>query len=294
MKKYKPLFKEPSCDYLSALLEKTFDIDKDVDYLYKKSNFNSIINYLKNPVSYPLESSLKDKLLKNKDITLYETDSSFLKNEDSQKAHDINPIKIYLGIYNDGSYYNEKLQVIYVSMNYSAINIFIQYGQFGKKAIQNALSSESSYNSIINEIKSLKIKSSISHELSHWISDSLHNRHIKKIIDLAIKLEKPEILLLKQKDVNMTYFEIDAQIHGIKNLKRIKNEIWDALTLTDIFFMYTSLRATLRQIYTKYGKDVLNMWLKNLIKRMSREDLLGTNMKQFPDIKKLTENIYTI
>jgi hypothetical protein len=79
MKKYKPLFKEPSCDYLSALLEKTFDIDKNVDYLYKKSNFNSIINYLKNPVSYPLESSLKDKLLKNKDITVKQLNKLVLR-----------------------------------------------------------------------------------------------------------------------------------------------------------------------------------------------------------------------
>lgn len=111
-----------------------------------------------------------------------------------------------------------------------------------------------------------------------------------KITTKATQLKDEDILKLKQKDVNMTYFEIDAQIHGIKNLKNYGKENWDTLKLDDIFFEYNSLRKIAKKIYFKYGEDILQIWEKNLIKRMDREKLLGKNMKNYIDISILKEN----
>jgi len=149
----------------------------------------------------------------------------------------------------------------------------------------------SDYELFLNEITEHKLKATIAHELSHWISDSLYNSQIKKTINLAIKLDKHIKEVLRVEDVNMSYFEIDAQIHGIKQIKRKKNKYWDTYTLTDLFFMYPPLRATTTVLYNKYSKEVLDIWLKNLITRMNRENLLGKNMKKFPSIEELTEDV---
>jgi len=55
--------------------------------------------------------------------------------------------------------------------------------------------------------------------------------------------------------------------------------------------MYPPLRATTTALYNKYSKEVLDIWLKNLITRMNRENLLGKNMKKFPSIEELTEDV---
>jgi len=64
------------------------------------------------------------------------------------------------------------------------------------------------------------------------------------------------------------------------------------MTLTDIAFKYTSLKSIVRDLYIHYGKEILDIWQKNLIKRMAREKLLGKNMKHFFNIGELLENYY--
>jgi hypothetical protein len=276
------------------LLEATFNIDNDVDLLYHKSGFDSIVlsanKYL---LQKNINDDLKQKLMTGKDITFYETDTSILKEDDSKKAHAINPVPIFLGIYQKGSAFDVKNNIIYTSLDYNSLNILIQYGMFGREYIKSILS-KSDYQFLLYDLKVGRVKAIIAHELSHWISDALFNRHLKKIVDLAIKLNDKDVLKLKQKDVNMTYFEIDAQIHGIKNLKKQRVSVWDEIDLTRIFFMYPSLRAITVKLYKECGQEVLNIWLKNLIKRMGRKGLLGKNMKKFPDIKELTEQNFSV
>jgi len=275
------------------LIEATFEIDNDVELLFKKSNFKAILDSANKYLLQNMSESFKNKIKHKQDITFYETDTSELNDEDSKKAHAINPIKIYLGIYQKGSRYNTQEKTIHLSLNHSSLDLLVQRGMLGKQELRDVLGNSTS-ESIFSDFRSARVKSNIAHELSHWISDSLFNKHITKIVDLAIKLSDPEKLKLKQKDVNMTYFEIDAQIHGIKTLKKQRSSDWDTFTLNTIFLHYNSLRAILKDVYWKYGQDVLNIWLQNLIKRMHRERLLGKNMKKFPDIKKLTEQDFCV
>ena len=131
------------------------------------------------------------------------------------------------------------------------------------------------------EITEERIKSAISHELSHCISDSLYNNHIGRILKRADELNNADIVKMGKKNVNMTYFEIDAQIHAIKELKRKHKMKWDRLLLIDIFEMYTSLYFIASTLYKNYGQDILDIWQKMLLKRMIREKLLGKNMRNF-------------
>lgn len=44
---------------------------------------------------------------------------------------------------------------------------------------------------------------------------------------------------------------------------------------------------SLRDSHKKYGQDILDIWVKYLFKRMSRENLVGENMNSKIDIEKL-------
>jgi len=130
------------------------------------------------------------------------------------------------------------------------------------------------------ELNESNIKATIWHELSHWLNDTIHNRNITKLINVAANLKNSEVLLLNKPNINMTYFEIDALIHGIKGVKNIKSKIWDKMDLEDLFVECTSLAFIYNTIYSKHGQDVVNVWQKLLVKRMVREGLLGKNMKK--------------
>lgn len=254
------------------LLEKTFNIDSDVDYVFENGGF---IDFLKafNDGERPYADVVKSiHSIKHEVFDIIS--SSKLQTEDCINAHRLNPIDIYTGITILGSHYSPKNKSIFISLNHSALDVYYSgdihfLSSFDKEKIHN-------------EITEQRIKISIHHELSHWISDSLYNKHIGRIINRALELNAPDIMKLKQKDVNMTYFEIDAQVHSIKELKRNYDEKeWNKLSLKDIMIKYPSLSAVYRELTSKYGLDVAFLWQKNLTKRLYREGLLGNNMREF-------------
>ena len=61
-----------------------------------------------------------------------------------------------------------------------------------------------------------------------------------------------------------------------------------------MFFKYPALRGIYIDIYKKYGKQIVDLWQKNIIKRMHRENLLGKNMSQYVDYKIFIEKKYVI
>jgi hypothetical protein len=283
VKKYKSTIEEDSFDYSEYLLEKLFDLDQDVDFIYDKF-FKQFIN------------NFKLKKITKIDITNWKSkkiDSNELKTIDSKKAHIINPITITNDILNnEGNFYAPNNNLINISIKVNVLLKYIEYNYNDEKIKKNLPLYQ--YEIFKNELTESGIKSSIYHELSHWVSDSLYNRHMKNIIDLANKYNNPELLKLKQKDVNLTYFEIDAQIHAIKNLKKLYDFVWDKWSFENIFFNYPALMATAKRVYKEYGQEVLNIWQRNLIKRMNREKLLGKNMKGFLDINIFKKDIQKI
>jgi len=277
------------CEYIEdislSLYENTFDIDKDVDYIYDKF-FKKIVEDFKN-------KKVDNNYIKYVDSKTYEIDSSELKTEDAKKANAINPIKIYGKFFtSDSSYYDVKKQIIVLAFKKPNIQILIDYN-YDYEKIKNDYG-KNQFEYLMKQV-SEGVKSTIAHELSHWINDSLHNRFANKLADLVKKYNNPELWNLGEKDVNLTYFEIDAQIHGIKSIKKLKGHLWDSMKMDDLFMEYPSLRSIGNRVYHLYGKDVLEIWEKNFLKRMHREGLLGKNMKGFVNLNIFKENeIYRI
>lgn len=254
------------------LLEKTFNIDSDVDYIYEKSGFSKFLEQF-NAGEKPFKEEL-DLLKSIRNIIFSKILSSELQSEDCINAHRHNPVDIFTGISIFGSHYNPNSKSIFVSFNVSALKVYYD-GDID-------FLSQHQKESIHNEFTEQRIKIAIYHELSHWISDSLYNKHIRRILNRAIELNNPDIAKLKQKDVNMTYFEIDAQVHSIKELRRNYTEAeWNELYLKDIMVKYPSLFAVYKTLKNEYGLDIALLWQKNLTKRLYREGLLGENMKKF-------------
>lgn len=252
------------------LTEKTFKIDADVNYVYK-GGFKSFIDlWKKKDVSRGFQQLILNAALARRNLVYWETDSSELKAKACQAAHALNPVKIYCGVTEDGaSWYKIDEKIIFVSFPTEVLRMMIM-GQGPPERLQRAFD---------REVSEGKLKATIYHELSHWLNDTLHNFNISNIVNLAAQLGKPELKLLGRKDVNMTYFEIDAQIHGIKAIKKVYRKEWDDLDINAVFDYYPSLRGIADNLKNQHGEDVFRIWYKLLLKRMWREKLLGKNMK---------------
>lgn len=263
-------------NYLNSLNEwnineKLFNVDDDVDYIIEKSGIEEFYNQVKEGKTPHFYEIIDDK-----EVAFLAIDSSELKSEDAIKANEVNPISIFIGFPNGklGSHYNPLDKYILVSPNRTAFKILY------KK--EDDFLSDQELKTFKNEFKLERLKHALAHELSHWISDSLYSSHIQKIIDRANELNDAEYMKLKKHDVNMTYFEIDAIVHSIKELKRqYTQEEWDQLTFREIMLEYTALSAVDKTLKSKYGLEIALIWQKNLFKRMQREGLLGLNMKSF-------------
>ena len=295
MKKYKPLIYSFQTDYLSAFLESTFDLEKDVELIYNlgfKDFFNKIKKYGVDSESFLklCKDIINDINSLNGKNVFKKINSKILITEESQKANKIKFVDIYCGCFVDGSLYDPKNNLILISINYNMIKAIADtdYKNFLKH--QN----KSNIKSILNEFTFQNMDSNIYHELAHWVDDCFHNNFLSNLVNKAIELQDADIILLNKKNVDLTYFEINAQIHGIKNLKRYNIKDWDQLTLTDVFFKYPALRGIYIDIYKKYGKQIVDLWQKNIIKRMHRENLLGKNMSQYVDYKIFIEKKYVI
>lgn len=224
------------------------------------------------------------------DATYDQIMSEELPSKASKVATKVNPAVISCGVFRGGNYYvpKEELQArgqkapgggpmdrgyISLSLNGGALQVALTNAQQQLPASQ--------IKSFNQEFSGERIQSTIAHEISHWLNDTMHNFHITKDLRITRELNKPEFMKLHNKDVNMTHFEVDAQIHGIKQLKMQYRKKWDEFTLADVYFKYNSLRYMGGQIYQNYGKEVGDIWQKLIVKRMAREKLLGKKMKGF-------------
>jgi hypothetical protein len=134
---------------------------------------------------------------------------------------------------------------------------------------------------IYSEFTEARIKGSIYHELSHWIRDTLHNNNIhKKLSDFHYSGDSSpkniqKILYHGEETEYTTDYEIDAQIHAIKQLKRNYRSDWDSLNFSDML----DLNASLKHITHALKGNNLNRWMRKIKSRMYREGLLGKKMR---------------
>ena len=244
--------------YYAIFDEKTFDIKKDVDFLYEISGLDELV----------LAIQQEKKSLPHVE---YEISSSFLYTDDSRKAHLANPVDIYIGATTSkykSSFYRPSHQQISVTYNTEAIAMLTQHN-YNKETLKIDLVDPKMFDTIFNEITEDRLKATIYHELAHWITDSLYNQNIQR--SLASAQAKGKF----PKKVDMMPMEIEGQIHGIKAVYDLYGKEWDTWSLTDLFLHYTALHAVFQLLNPKEQKE----WTQTLIKRMNREGLLGKNMR---------------
>jgi len=250
------------------LREAMSDLSKDVDLIFDHSTIASFLKDFKDfKVPPELKSfytgSKKGPLFK-KDVLLLKLDSSKLKSKDAMKAHEIRPLLIYIGFFNGSSNYSPKNGFIKLTPSESAMRLVFMFEglgleEFKKKAPQ--------FVKLLNEFNPERMKATISHELNHWVSDTLNNFHItKRSKTIPSGLE------------NSTDYEIDSQIYGIAEIKRKHQANWDTMTLLEVFELYPTLSLVYTQMKKHSIKELKN-WLRKLIKRMVRENLLGKKMR---------------
>jgi len=251
--------------------EKTFRINKDVDYIYNKW-------YRKIPKLFKDEKFREIQSLINR----YQGDSissKELPSTISQTAYQIKPIMITIDSTKANHYntINNLISLQIVSNNFLAL--LSNYPSH--EELKSALNIQ--YKRYSNEYSESRLKATIDHELTHWLDDATHNKHITnkidgitKVYDVDVKTKKMNDGLL---DVNFTKMEIESQIAGIKQIKRTHRKQWDRMTFNDLISVYTSLYTTVKNNLN--NKKELNKWYKEITKRMNREGLLGKRMVIF-------------
>lgn len=297
------------------------DIDEDVDYIYDNWGFKEFVEGFQKLIKdkkngkeldtqflidlfgeYNFQELNDIDTIDDKGLVDFEHDyfeSLDLPSTLAQKANENNPIYILTGISNRGASYNSETSEIYIPLS----RIFIIFTLTSKK--EQFISFEKEKDSLIEKIFSeITIKNTIKHELSHWLRDSIHNRHILKLTQKvaeearkaiknnrgSIMKKNDAIMKIKQKykhlghnDEYQTYFEMDATVNGLSASKKTMTEQeWNNLSLFELFIHHSlDIKESIRRIYTNHGKKDLDYFLKTLVKRIHRAGLLGDNMKQY-------------
>lgn len=258
------------------LTEAVFNVDKLVDHIYEEvyEDFIDDIQSWKNGAE---PSSLRLKIT-NKN---YDEDQIASRTNSNQieEALELNPIQIFAGMSLNGNYYSPLESYIQLSFNQELYD-FIQnakrkdalfwdtIGYFPKKLIKRLMS----------EFDGNKIRASIAHELSHWLDDTFHNRHLKNKSMNARENNRSIVSNLNIPDIALSSFERDANIHALVEVKRrYSQEEWDNFTFEDLEDLDPAFHAV--TINLLLIKGAYPKWKKYIIKRMHREGILGKNMR---------------
>lgn len=242
---------------LIQLNESTFQLDEAVDYIYD--------NYFRSVVS-DIKRNIFDSLTP---IQFYSSDLP--DNDVINRANELNPV-IIIAHGDRPTSYNPIASVINLTIERGAYRLAKEHGSIANAA--RLLSSDVLVQFKL-EFTESKIKGSIYHELVHWLDDSLRNSHLTNLVNKSAQQQKPSIKNLNFRDVALTPYEREAQIHNIVQLKRDNAEIWDSLSFEDMI----RLNPVLSRIFIR-GKSQgwLPEWRRFLLKRMHREGLLGKQM----------------
>jgi hypothetical protein len=256
--------------FYNYLNEKTYAIGADVDYIYNKA-FKKIVKDFEKDWKKTIDYLITERTF----ITIPSTD---LKSRQSKKASEIKPILIFCGSFSRGNFYRPAYNEISLSINRNAVQYIYDKSKFydNLKEIVDMLP-QPSRKSIINSFKEADIKGTIYHELSHWLNDVFHNQHISK--KLQKSKETHDISVLQKHGTTLfTDYEIDAQVHALKQIKRNYKKEWDNLTWMDIIEIKSSFEVIFKQLKSS-SKKVQEEYRKNLTKRLNREKLLGRAMQ---------------
>ncbi len=238
--------------------EATFNVGKDVDFLYNKL-FRKTVNAI-----------LKDKWDGTLPDIIHMTTSE-LPSRKSQKAHNVNPMRIITTHDNE---YNPNNRFISISIGGGALALIRNEGSFSKAIAFLKEYHPADVVKFKGDISPARIKGTIYHELAHWLDDTYHNKHIKDKLDRAVSSDGHS-LMHGEKNVGLTRYEINSQIHAIKQLKRDNLDKWDDLSFKAMVNLNASHLSILRDL--SHADKI--RWKKMILKRMAREGLVGNRMQ---------------
>lgn len=247
------------------LTEATFDLDEQVDYIYNK--------FFKKYC----EGIINDEKATEPQSGNVGTTEMLPKSDLINKANRIQTCNILINV--GGNAYVPHRNEIKFSINESAINFLISQG-VTLDEVDSLLDRDTAYR-FKKEFSQARVKGSIYHELSHWLDNVLHGGHIKRKIDKHVYSSDPDSLQKHlyhgEKDAMTTSYEIDAQIHSIKQLKRdYPQSLWDIMSFSDML----KLNSSLSHLYDDAVRlGIKDRWFRKLKSRMSREGLLGDKMR---------------
>ena len=237
------------------LTEKLTDIDSDVNLIYDR--------YFKDDVDYiQLTGVVTKDMFKRSQFN-----TNILESELSVKANELNNCDVLVN--HGNNYYKPSANLISVSVNINAFDFLID-NNINLDNVGNYLNDKQA-KLIVLEFSEAKLKGSIHHELVHWIDDTLNNRHLNKRLSKAGESNKNINI---NRPVNAEKFEIQSQIHNIKQLHNKYNEVWDILSFGDMI----SYSPPLSNIMNGLSGDIKNKWIRDIKTRMYREGLLGKKM----------------
>lgn len=240
----------------TPILEKLTAVDDDVNLIYDL--------YFKKDI----EEIEKTGIVKSSMFQISETDTSILQSEESLKGNELAPCKILINRNQNG--YDPINKIILISVNFGALNFAL--GEGGNIEKTSQILPVNQRTSFLKEFTKEKIKGSIHHELTHWLDDIFHNQHILKRVKKQISAGTRNI---GGKPVNAEKFEIQGQIHNIKQLHNSFSDKWNEMTFREMI----SLSPALNAIYNQLNSEQLKQWKRDLKTRMSREGLLGNKMR---------------
>lgn len=262
-------------EFRNFINESLFSIESDIDMIIERSGIGEFYRDILSG-----DRPYYDEMIGDGEIVFLIMDSGELRSSDAKLAHSVNPVHILIGFPKGDvqSQYNPLENYVLVSPNRKLFRALYLDNRSNLDSIELEIFDK--------EFRIERFRQSLAHELSHWISDSVHNFHIKGLIDRANELGRADYMKLRKHDVNMTYFEIDALVHGIKELWRgYTLEEWDALTFGDLMGLYSSMRTIESRLRENYGEEVSLIWQRSIVKRLDREGLLGRGMRSLYRVK---------
>lgn len=263
------------------LTEATLDIDEDVDYVWKYGMGKMLELYNSN-------KSLFLKYSNDFENPLFEINSESLPSKVAKRAHSNLPITIKMGPFSSSAHFNPSKRELILTINSNAIEALGFEGLDNQEVIKE-------YPEIVKEFDPKILKTTIAHELAHWIDEALHKNVPSKEIDKTQKEIKKAVERNKRRDESwlddstrqeilnkfqvVSQPEIIANIQTFKELKRnYSQEEWDKLSLNDL----KKIKGSFRQIFNKLknmDRDTQQKFIKTFFGRLAKEGLLGKNMK---------------
>lgn len=247
------------------LTESVVDISTDVEKIYRRYMANDLKLLLSNG-----PAALRPKILQPLTV------EKMLVSPAAKEAFEKNPLTIVF--YEREPMYVANTSTVYLNFDDDLIKHLDEFGSLPE--IKQHVS-PGKYIHLKQSATQETTEAIISHELSHWIRDSLGNRYIAKA---ATKFADRGGLTSKKavkqwngsyNDSYLSNSEIDGQVHELLPLYNKYKEHWEEMTWNELMYLSTALHKRNQNL----SPEDKQIWKKKMKIRMQREGILGKKMR---------------